>query len=188
MTCSSWLSRRFSHPWMPLALFGPLAVLLSYLSDHFHHRTALDVGAWIVAGLFAWTLVEYGLHRFVFHWTELHEPWKTIASGMHMEHHAHTMQGDLIVAPPASCLILATLFYFLFALMTWSFSAAALIESGLFVGFIAYEWVHYGAHRFLPKSALGKYLRKYHLQHHHKDPDRQFGVTTPIWDIVFRTY
>ncbi len=37
------------------------------------------------------------------------------------------------------------------------------------------------------KSRVGKYLKKYHLAHHHKFPDRLYGITQPFWDIVFRT-
>lgn len=173
---------------MPTASFIPLGVVLVYLSLRVHPRPALEAAIWVVAGILAWTLVEYVLHRFIFHWTEVKEPWKTLASGLHMAHHASTDRGDLIVAPPGVSLFLAAFFYLVFSLLAWSFSAAALIEAGLFLGFIAYEWVHYGSHRFLPRSGVGKYLRKYHLQHHHKCPDRQYGVTTPLWDHVFGTF
>jgi sterol desaturase/sphingolipid hydroxylase (fatty acid hydroxylase superfamily) len=184
------IRRFFSHPWMPMAIFLPVSVLLTYLSLHFHLRSGFSAAAWIFIGLMATTLVEYLVHRYVFHWTETSERWRAwshAASGFHTKHHAKSDQEDLIVAPPVLTLAFAIVLYFLFSLVTWSFSTAALIESGLFVGFIVYEWAHYGAHRFIPKSKIGKYLRKYHLQHHFRNPDRQYGVTNPFWDIVFQT-
>lgn len=180
--------RRFRHPWMVMALYVPLGFLISYLAVRSHTFTPESFLLDLSLGVFAWTLVEYGLHRYVFHWTEVREPWRTLASGLHMEHHASTEQEDLIIAPPAVGLIFGFLVYLLLALVFRNFAAAAVAECGLFIGYILYEWVHFGAHCFLPTSRTGKFLRKYHLQHHHKCPDRQFGVTTPLWDLVFGTH
>jgi sterol desaturase/sphingolipid hydroxylase (fatty acid hydroxylase superfamily) len=30
-------------------------------------------------------------------------------------------------------------------------------------------------------------LRRHHLQHHFGVPHRKFGVTSPLWDVIFRT-
>jgi dihydroceramide fatty acyl 2-hydroxylase len=183
----SILTRRFRHPWMPMALYIPMGVLMAALSFHFHPRTASSLVFWILSGVFSWTLIEYFLHRHVFHWTQVKEPWRTLASGLHMAHHRSANTEDLIIAPPVSSLIFGSLVYLLFALITLSFATAALMEIGVFLGYIAYEWVHYGAHRFQPRSPIGKYLKQYHLRHHFKEPQRVFGVTTPLWDFVFGT-
>ena len=39
---------------------------------------------------------------------------------------------------------------------------------------------------FDTKSGVLNWLRRYHFQHHFAT-NRQFGVSTPIWDYVFRT-
>ncbi len=36
-------------------------------------------------------------------------------------------------------------------------------------------------------TGLGRFLRQYHLAHHYAVPDRHFGVSSPLWDLVFRT-
>ena len=36
-------------------------------------------------------------------------------------------------------------------------------------------------------TRFGKFLRQYHLTHHYASPDRHFGVSSPLWDVVFRT-
>jgi len=186
----TFLIKRFRNPWMAMALWLPLMAVLLFFSLK---NSGISTGGalfYLSLGLAAWTLVEYFLHRYVFHWVDESPKWKAlseIASGLHMAHHNSTSQEDLIVAPPAISLIFATLLYGIFLAATRSLAAAALMSAGLIIGYVLYEWAHYGAHRFLPSSRLGKYLRKYHLQHHHKCPNRQFGVTTPLWDFVFGT-
>ncbi|MFO1519114.1 MAG: sterol desaturase family protein [bacterium] len=179
--------RRFSHPWKPMALFIPLALLLTWLSLSAHPRSIGSVVLWIALGVFAWTLIEYFLHRHVFHLTQIKEPWRSMASGLHLAHHKTVDTADLIIAPPISSLTFGTLVYFVFALFTFSFSAAALLETGVLIGYLFYEWCHYGAHRFQINSRIGKYLKQYHLRHHFKEPHRAYGVTSPLWDMVFRT-
>jgi sterol desaturase/sphingolipid hydroxylase (fatty acid hydroxylase superfamily) len=29
--------------------------------------------------------------------------------------------------------------------------------------------------------------KRYHMQHHYKTPDQRFGVSSPLWDMVFGT-
>ena len=183
----SALTRRFRHPWMPMALYIPLGLLITSLSLHAHPRPTSSVVLWILTGFLSWTLIEYFLHRHVFHWTKGKEPWRTLASGLHMDHHRSANEEDLILAPPLVSLIFGTLVYFVFALITRSFATAALLETGVFLGYLAYEWVHFSAHRFQPRSPIGKYLKQYHLRHHFKEPHRVFGVTSPLWDFIFGT-
>jgi len=172
---------------MPSALFLSLAILFTTLSLRYQQRNAGAILLLLAAGVFAWSLLEYFLHRYVFHWTQVSEPWKSLASGLHMAHHRSSDQADLIVAPPVVAILFGGLVYLIFAAICRSWSAAALIESGLFTGYVAYEWVHYGAHRFKWKKGFGKYLQQYHLRHHFKNPNKSFGVTSPLWDYVFKT-
>jgi sterol desaturase/sphingolipid hydroxylase (fatty acid hydroxylase superfamily) len=54
-------------------------------------------------------------------------------------------------------------------------------------GYIAYDWVHYYTHHFHPRGGIGKWMRVYHLRHHYQDPDAHYGVSSPLWDVVFST-
>ena len=47
--------------------------------------------------------------------------------------------------------------------------------------------LHYAIHRGRMPTRLGRYLRQYHLAHHYASPERHFGVSSPLWDVVFRT-
>ncbi len=182
------VTRRFSHPWMAMVVYLPLGSILAVWAVCDPAMSALRFALLIVAGLLSWTLIEYFLHRHIFHWTELREPWNSIATGLHMAHHTSAKTADLIIAPPVASLAVGMVVYGLFALLAQSFTAAAVLEVGVFIGYLAYEWVHFMSHRFQPKSKIGKSLRRYHLQHHFRDEDLQFGVTSPLWDLVFGTY
>jgi hypothetical protein len=128
MHVPKFLTRRFDHPLKPAAVYLPLGTLLGALSLSFHPRPIASAVFWVLGGIFSWTLIEYLLHRFVFHWTEGKEPWKTLASGLHMEHHRTANTADLILAPPLGGLIYGICVYAIFAL-SLSFSAAVL-ETG----------------------------------------------------------
>jgi sterol desaturase/sphingolipid hydroxylase (fatty acid hydroxylase superfamily) len=47
--------------------------------------------------------------------------------------------------------------------------------------------MHYAIHHFPMKSRIGSYLRRHHLRHHYLDADINYGVSSPIWDVVFKT-
>ena len=48
--------------------------------------------------------------------------------------------------------------------------------------------VTYGPRLWRVPTRVGRYLRQYHLVHHYKTPDRHFGVSSPLWDFVFRIW
>ena len=47
-----------------------------------------------------------------------------------------------------------------------------------------------GSRRFRhrpPKTKLGRRLREQHMRHHFQDHRYGYGVSSPLWDVVFRT-
>jgi sterol desaturase/sphingolipid hydroxylase (fatty acid hydroxylase superfamily) len=59
--------------------------------------------------------------------------------------------------------------------------------AGTAIGYITYDWMHYYTHHFRPTTRLGKFLRRYHMEHHYKDSESHFGISSPLWDWVFGT-
>ena len=59
--------------------------------------------------------------------------------------------------------------------------------AGFIVGYLVYDYMHYYLHHHDPKTKLGKRLREQHMRHHFQDHRYGFGVSSPIWDAVFRT-
>jgi len=90
------------------------------------------------------------------------------------------------VMPPGASIPLALLFFGAFWLIFGSPTAYP-IFAGFLVGYLAYDYMHYYLHHFVPKSALGKRLREQHMRHHFQDHRYGYGVSSPIWDVVFGT-
>ncbi len=59
---------------------------------------------------------------------------------------------------------------------------------GFTIGYLMYDYIHFHTHFGQSRSRLAKSLRRRHLQHHFACPDRLYGVSSPLWDYVFRTH
>jgi sterol desaturase/sphingolipid hydroxylase (fatty acid hydroxylase superfamily) len=47
--------------------------------------------------------------------------------------------------------------------------------------------LHYATHHFPMKRGVFLWLKQYHLRHHYKDDHVGYGISSPLWDYVFRT-
>lgn len=144
-----------------------------------------------VGGLFLWTLAEYTLHRFVFHFRPRSERQKRITFLFHGVHHAQPQCKTRLVMPPAVSIPLALLFYGLFLVLGAAAGSPHWVSpvfSGFITGYLAYDLIHYATHHFPMRSQAAKFLKRYHMQHHYKTPDARYGVSNPLWDLVFGTY
>jgi sterol desaturase/sphingolipid hydroxylase (fatty acid hydroxylase superfamily) len=134
----------------------------------------------------AWTFAEYILHRYVFHWTNETAWGKRIHFLLHGVHHEYPSDKDRLVMPLLTSVPLAVVFYSLFTL-TMGRGIGEPFFAGFVVGYLFYDGTHYYVHHFVPTTRWGKFLRRHHLTHHFADHDGGFGVSTPLWDLVFRT-
>jgi sterol desaturase/sphingolipid hydroxylase (fatty acid hydroxylase superfamily) len=131
-----------------------------------------------LSGLAAWTLVEYLMHRFVFHAVP------PIAR-MHDRHHAN----PVAFVGTASWLSLASFVFGAF-IPLWTIArleVATGVAAGLMIGFVWYVALHDAIHRSpLRRDSL---LYKAKLRHvgHHAGRYGNFGVTTGFWDRVLGT-
>ena len=92
----------------------------------------------------------------------------------------------VIVMPPAASLPLSALFLGLFVLILGTPTAFP-IFAGFMLGYLAYDYTHFHLHHRAPRSSSGKRLRENHMRHHFQDHRYGYGVSSPLWDIVFRT-
>jgi sterol desaturase/sphingolipid hydroxylase (fatty acid hydroxylase superfamily) len=174
------------HPLVPLMLWGPIVAWLLGRSLAVS-RLSLVVLAWLAAaGLLIWSLAEYLIHRFVFHWEPRWTTARRLVFIVHGVHHETPDDPTRLVMPPVPALVAGSLFYALFVMVlgrAWG--------EGLFaffmVGYLAYDYVHLALHRGRPRTRLGAFLRRWHLRHHFVTPDAGWGVSSPLWDYVFRT-
>jgi sterol desaturase/sphingolipid hydroxylase (fatty acid hydroxylase superfamily) len=155
---------------------------------------APEIAGTYVAGVLLWSVSEYWLHRTLFHW--IPETWwgPKLHFLLHGVHHQWHQDPYRLVMPPAISLTLGAIFYGIIAAVAWVASLLGVPtgwEIGTFAGFIlgyvTYDCTHYYVHHFRPTSKYMKRLRAHHMNHHHNDPDRKFGVSTMVWDRVFGT-
>ncbi|RYZ96526.1 MAG: fatty acid hydroxylase, partial [Sphingobacteriaceae bacterium] len=140
----------------------------------------------VLLGLFVWTLTEYLLHRFVFHFVPK-APWALrIHFIFHGVHHDYPSDAKRLVMPPSASIPLATLFYFLFYwLLPVNYVNA--FFPGFIIGYLAYDISHYAIHHFNFKGNFWKRIKQHHMLHHYSDPSKGYGVSSPLWDKIFRS-
>ncbi len=93
--------------------------------------------------------------------------------------------------PPVVSIPLAALFYGLFTLILGALLGIphwiTPMVAGFGLGYLTYDLIHYATHHFKMTSPVARFLKRYHLKHHYKTPDMRFGVSSPLWDMVFNT-
>ncbi|KAL4742150.1 hypothetical protein BDV11DRAFT_181168 [Aspergillus similis] len=169
--------------WLPPVLYG------TYLGASGLGHASAAAAYWLF-GFFLWSLIEYLMHRFLFH-LDKYLPDNRVGITLHFLlhgiHHYLPMDKYRLVMPPSLFVILATPFWKLaHTVFYYNWNAAVLAYCGGVFGYICYDLTHYFLHhRNLPSYYKG--LKKYHLEHHFADYDNGFGVTSRFWDWVFGT-
>lgn len=150
----------------------------------------VTVAALFCLGLFIWTLLEYSMHRFLFH-IEYYLPDHPVAFAVHFllhgVHHYLPMDKMRLVMPPTLLVALTTPFYHLaHTVFFYNYYHAMAVFAGAFLGYVTYDCCHYFLHH-VQLPAFMKEIKKTHLDHHYKNYDLGYGVTSKFWDIVFGT-
>ncbi|KAL8380779.1 hypothetical protein RB595_005188 [Gaeumannomyces hyphopodioides] len=176
-------------PWwvVPTVWLPPVGYGLYLASSGFENE--MSQVALFLTGLGLWTIIEYVLHRFLFH-LDGYLPDNRFAITTHFllhgVHHYLPMDKYRLVMPPALFAVLATPFWKLAHALFPTWHVATSIFCGGIFGYICYDLTHYFLHfRSLP--LWYKELKKYHLEHHFLDYENGFGVTSRFWDRVFGT-
>jgi len=144
-----------------------------------------------LVGLFLWTFAEYMLHRFLFHYQAKSERARKIFYLFHGIHHHQPQCKTRLVMPPVVSIPLALvmygIMYSIFALLLGLTHWLWPVMSGFIVGYLFYDLIHYATHHFAMRNGIWKTLKRYHMQHHYKTPDARYGVSSPLWDVIFST-
>ena len=174
------------HPVIPLLVWSPWVCYLYYLAVA---EKGLGLGTITLVsliGLFIWTLTEYVLHRWVFHFPATGKWGKRFVFLFHGNHHDVPDDKTRLVFPPVPAIMIMFLLWNFFALFVPELYMEVFM--GAFtIGYLCYDYIHYATHHFPMTSKVGRYLRKYHLQHHYQKKAAKYGVSNPLWDYVFRT-
>jgi len=135
------------------------------------------------AGLAGWTLLEYAIHYWLGHLPR----GRILISSEHLRHHA-----DILYFTPlrlkirGAIPVLAVVFLAVGA--GFGLAAGLGFVAAVSVGWTTYECLHQSIHINGPRSAYSRWAARYHLSHHFGRAQANFGVTSPLWDLIFRTY
>jgi dihydroceramide fatty acyl 2-hydroxylase len=174
------------HPAVPPLLYLPVVAICLVLAVGRENLGVLSVGAVFGLGLIAWSLAEYLLHRFVFHFEPDTRWGRRLHFIIHGVHHDYPHDPMRLVMPPSVSVPLAILVFLGFRLVAgpvWSLPSFA----GFLVGYLIYDMAHFHIHHHRSDNRLSLALRRYHYRHHFQQSDRGYGVTSSLWDRVFRT-
>lgn len=172
--------------YVPLVIYLPIVIISLYYSIFVHNQKILIVISFAILGLFSWTFVEYLLHRFVFHYNPKTKLGERIHFIFHGIHHSYPRDPKRLVMPPSVSIPLAFGFYFLFASI-FPENLNLPFFAGFVIGYLIYDTTHYAIHHFPIKNKFFLKIKTHHMKHHYSDQDSRFGVSSPLWDIVFGT-
>lgn len=177
------------RPLVPFYFYTPTIVIGLAAAIYSGTHSLLAVGGLLFAGWLAWSLWEYAFHRFVLHREPAPENKVALpGNATHLAHHKDPDAAERTHIPLHEGVPVAALFWLATWLITGSWQATAFFYTGFMVSYLFYEWLDYEAHHGPARSRLMRYYRKYHLQHHFADEAAHYGVTSPIFDILFGTY
>lgn len=174
------------HPIIPLVMWTPIISYLLYRGHAIYGMSTNEFVALFFIGMLVWTLMEYLLHRFMFHFPVIGPISDRFVFLFHGLHHDDPNDPTRLVMPPVPALLISGLLYLMFSLIVPIKYLDAFM--GFFmIGYLCYDYIHFATHHFKMTSKVGRFLKKWHLQHHFRHEKAKYGVSSPLWDYIFRT-
>ncbi|XP_050574298.1 fatty acid 2-hydroxylase isoform X1 [Bombus affinis] len=202
--------------WIPMSLYffyNGLARIAAINTE----STVFEPLTSFIFGIFIWTMLEYVLHREIFHYKppDNSKLLITLHFLLHGVHHKAPFDTRRLVFPILPALLVAklllmiynvvfpqTIFYFvlsgtltgtgikifIFIDFIININDVSNVKKICLIGYIFYDLVHYYLHHGAPKFGTYMYLMKRnHNYHHFLHHDLGFGITSKLWDYIFRT-
>ncbi len=172
------MSSTRTNYWAEVVVDSALAVLLIGEGWRRHTGGALTATLAVLLGLFTFSFVEYFFHRWMFH-TRV----PLFAEGHRLHHERPLGYDSLPFFLPGAVLLTLTGLCMLF--LPTGF--ALLLMGAVTLGYIIYGLSHFTIHHVRFKQPL---LRSWAAHHHvhHYHPDSNYGLTTPLWDVLLGTH
>ena len=175
-----------SNPTRTIVFYLLMIVVYLVLNFKYTNNNLLITMLLFGSGLITWSFMEYVLHRWVFHIDE-YLPFKFAKRFhyiIHGVHHENPKDAERLFMPPIPGLIISFLLFLCWSILL-KLNAFAFM-AGLVNGYLLYAYIHYTVHS-KPINPKYRKLWTHHAMHHYKYEDKAFGVSSPIWDIVFNT-
>jgi sterol desaturase/sphingolipid hydroxylase (fatty acid hydroxylase superfamily) len=179
-----------THPLVIWGLYVPIIAFMLYYSHAVIGIKIPTVILTFLGGMFFWSLFEYIIHRYIFHYVAESERATRIVYIIHGNHHEYPRDKERLFMPPVPSLIISSSLFVLFFTASLLFSASSYVFAffpGFILGYLVYGTMHYAIHAWNPPFKWMKALWRNHHLHHYKNERRGFGVSSTLWDHIFGT-
>lgn len=175
-------------PYMVVVISIPLFIgAITHLYFHWSEVVLTQGALWFCVGLLFWSLFEYVIHRWAYHVQIKNERIRWFVDACHLHHHSNhtdhrTLNAGLGLLYPLAFFIGGLGYLFIGG------TNASFFFTGSLVYYVYYEFIHYYIH-YRPSSKVTiRRIQKYHLYHHYRDWNVNYGTTVVFWDLIFGTY
>lgn len=172
--------------YVPVIIYVPVIVYFVYKAIFESGMNVLQFCGFYAMGLFLWTVTEYFLHRYIFHYVPKSGWGLRLHFIFHGVHHDYPRDDKRLVMPPSASIPIAAGFYFLFS-MILNKSQLYSFFPGFVTGYLVYDMMHYAMHHYNFKSSLMKRIKQRHMLHHYSDSSKGYGVSSSLWDKIFHS-
>ncbi len=174
-----------THVAVPIVLYNGVGLIILFYASRYTSLNMIHALYLFPLGMFTFSLVEYCIHRFLFHFTPKNEKQEHFKYKIHGVHHEYPRDKERLVMPPVVSILIAVFFYIVFRLLMAE--TVLLFFPGFLSGYCVYLSIHYAVHRYRPPKNFLRILWTHHALHHYKADDTAFAVSLPIWDHLFGT-
>ena len=174
-----------THPLVIWGMYLPVIALLMLYGYNKENFSFIYIFFMFIAGMFSWTLFEYVMHRFIFHFVAESPRAQRFIYVLHGNHHEYPRDKERLFMPPVPSLIIASIIFSLFYYMIGT--SVYLFFPGFLLGYLIYGTMHFAIHAWNPPYKWMKPLWRNHHLHHYKNEQQGFGVSTTLWDRLFGT-
>ena len=171
------------HPATPFVLYIP--VLLGLLGWAFYSgsTTLVMTALFFPLGWVGWQLMEYFLHKTLFHWEGNSPLTRRMHDILHGFHHKYPDDDSRLVMPIGASLPLAAVIGGALWLLGRP-DATLPFFVGMASGYLWYDFIHWSTHYRKPLTNWGRIQRSHHMAHHFADPNKNFGISHRWIDLV----
>lgn len=179
--------------WIPVSIYffysGWMQINFNDTDNHFTESTSIEILTSYIFGILIWTLLEYVVHRKIFHFKPPNSSKLLITLHflLHGIHHKTPFDNRRLVFPPMPALLIAILLFHIYKII-FPQTTFYFIIAGTATGYMSYDLIHYYLHHGAPKAGTYFYLlKRIHNYHHFSHHELGFGISCKLWDYIFGT-
>lgn len=183
-------------PWYVVPIVWiPIITYFIYMGFNTYVETTKDESPTVpllirfIWGVILWTLLEYSLHRWIFH-MKISGKSKIliyIHFAIHGLHHKVPFDPRRLVFPPLPAALIAYALYLSIYVVLPAEERLMILAGGL-SGYLIYDMIHFYLHYGAPRENSYLYhLKRYHNHHHFEHHENGYGISSVLWDKIFGT-